>query len=125
MVEVNQMREKEEMTALTEKVASLEKENEDLRRMLQEAESRLAAQEVLARQTVERCGVMEAAITQMYEHIQSVAVQFLLNSFEIIRVPQKLFAFQFKLSRILYKLQVIPKDMEVVSKCMESVSKLI
>ena len=71
MVEVEpNERQAEEMTALTEKVVSLEKENEDLRRMLRETESRLATQETTARQVVERCGVMEATITQIYEHIQ-------------------------------------------------------
>ena len=55
---------------LVEKVTSLENQNEELKRALQEMETRLALQENAARQSDERFVRMEAAITQIAEIVQ-------------------------------------------------------
>ena len=55
---------------LSEKVTTLEKENAELRKELQEMEMRLAAQENVARQAEERLARMEAAITQIADFVQ-------------------------------------------------------
>ena len=54
---------------LNEKVTSLEKENEEIRTKIQQLEERLALHERAAIETSERCGVLEAAITKIAEHI--------------------------------------------------------
>ena len=55
---------------LVEKVTSLENQNEELKRALQEMETRLALQENAARQADERFVMMEAAITQIAEIVR-------------------------------------------------------
>ena len=55
---------------LSEKVTTLEKENTELKKALQEMETRLSTQENLARQAGERCTMLETAITQIGEQVQ-------------------------------------------------------
>ena len=55
---------------MNEKITSLEKENAELRRALQEMETRLAFQENVARQMDERSVRLEAAITEIVEQVQ-------------------------------------------------------
>ena len=55
---------------LVEKVTSLENQNEELKRALQEMATRLALQENAARQSDERFVRMEAAITRIAEIVQ-------------------------------------------------------
>ena len=55
---------------LVDKVTTLEKENGELKRALQELETRLAVQESSTRQVNERCVNMETAITKIAEFVQ-------------------------------------------------------
>ena len=55
---------------VSEKVTSLEKENGDLRKVLQDMEARLAIQDNLAKQAEERYARMEAAMGQIAEFVQ-------------------------------------------------------
>ena len=55
---------------LSEKVTSLEKENEDLKRTLQEIGTKLSLQETATRGVEERCAKLETAIIQIAEVVQ-------------------------------------------------------
>ena len=55
---------------VSEKVTSLEKENQDLKGALQDMERRLALQETASRQAEERCAKIETAIMQIAEFVQ-------------------------------------------------------
>ena len=55
---------------LSEKVTTLERENAELKKALQEMETRLSTQENLARQAEERCARLEASITEIVEQVQ-------------------------------------------------------
>ena len=63
-------RETERKMWLSEKVTTLEKENSELKRALQEMEARLATQENIARQVDERCARLETSVTQIVEQVQ-------------------------------------------------------
>ena len=54
----------------SEKVTTLEKENEELKKALHELETRLSNQETSSRQLEERCARMETAIMQIVEFVQ-------------------------------------------------------
>ena len=56
---------------LCEKVASLEKENEELRRRILETEAMLAAQEEARKVEAQRHVAVECAIVEIAEHLQS------------------------------------------------------
>ena len=55
---------------LNEKVTTLEKENEILRARLQQLEERMELHERAAIETSGRCGILEAAITKIAQHIE-------------------------------------------------------
>ena len=55
---------------LSQKITSLEKENEDLKRALQEIGTTLSLQETATRGVVERCAKFEAAIIQIADSVQ-------------------------------------------------------
>ena len=55
---------------MSEKITSLEKENTELKRALQEIETRLALQENVARQADERYTRLEASMTVIVGHVQ-------------------------------------------------------
>ena len=56
--------------SMSEKITSLEKENTELKRALQEIETRLALQENVARQADERYTRLEASMTVIVGHVQ-------------------------------------------------------
>ena len=55
---------------LSEKVTSLEKEKEDLKRTLREMETKLSLHDTATRGVVERCAKLETAIIQIAEVVQ-------------------------------------------------------
>ena len=55
---------------LSEKVTTLEKENQDLERALQEMERRLSLRETTSKQDDERCARIETAIIHISEFVQ-------------------------------------------------------
>ena len=55
---------------LINKVTTLENENGELKRAVQEIEAKLALQENVTKQVMERCAVLETAITRIVEHAE-------------------------------------------------------
>ena len=55
---------------LSAKVTTLEKENEDLKRVLQEMEAKIELQEKTIAEMAQRHGAIETTITQIWEHVR-------------------------------------------------------
>lgn len=73
-VEAPEERHVQQMMWLSEKVATLEKENEEMKRKILEMELRLAAQDEAKEEDVKRRVEMECAIVEIAEHLQKQSV---------------------------------------------------
>ena len=67
-------RQSEQLDGLAEKVASLEKENCELKKAVQEMEAKTSLQAQAIMATAERCSVMENAIMKIAQHVQQQEV---------------------------------------------------
>ena len=71
MVEVGpEERQVEQVTGLTERAATLERENEELKKALQVMEAKPTLQENTFNAVLERFNVIQSAITQIIEHVR-------------------------------------------------------
>ena len=63
-------RRSEQLDALTEKVASLEKENGELKKTIQELQAKAAGQTEAIRATAERCSMIEKGLLEIIQHVR-------------------------------------------------------
>ena len=63
-----------QMMALVEPITTLERENVELKRVIQEMEAKTALQENAVKEVVDRCSVIEAALMEIVQHARQLEV---------------------------------------------------
>ena len=63
-----------QMMALVEPITTLERENVELKRVIQEMEAKTALQENAIKEVVDRCSVIEAATMEIVQHVRKQEV---------------------------------------------------